>query len=152
LEVSVRTLFAPDARADIVARLRQFTPDRPRQWGQLTAPKALAHLGDQLRMAFGDIAPRPPRGPIRFWPMNYLLIHLLPWPKGRAKGPAEAFQSPPQAWADDQAAVIRLVERFAAADQDASWPTHSLFGRMRGRDWGVLCYKHLDHHLRQFGC
>jgi hypothetical protein len=25
------------------------------------------------------------------------------------------------------------------------------FGRMSGAEWGVTQYKHLDHHLRQFG-
>jgi hypothetical protein len=28
---------------------------------------------------------------------------------------------------------------------------HSFFGRMSGAEWGVMQYKHLDHHLRQFG-
>ena len=28
---------------------------------------------------------------------------------------------------------------------------HSFFGTMSGAEWGVLQYKHLDHHLRQFG-
>lgn len=28
---------------------------------------------------------------------------------------------------------------------------HELFGRMKEKDWGFLEYKHLDHHLKQFG-
>ena len=28
---------------------------------------------------------------------------------------------------------------------------HSFFGKMTGAEWGVLQYKHVDHHLRQFG-
>jgi hypothetical protein len=27
----------------------------------------------------------------------------------------------------------------------------AVFGRISGRSWGALQYKHLDHHLRQFG-
>mgnify|MGYP001794749648 CR=1 FL=1 len=28
---------------------------------------------------------------------------------------------------------------------------HAFFGRMPGQEWAILMYKHLDHHLRQFG-
>jgi hypothetical protein len=28
---------------------------------------------------------------------------------------------------------------------------HRFFGRLTGAEWGVTQYKHLDHHLRQFG-
>ena len=28
---------------------------------------------------------------------------------------------------------------------------HSFFGRLVPEEWAVLMYKHLDHHLRQFG-
>jgi len=28
---------------------------------------------------------------------------------------------------------------------------HSFFGRMTPDEWAVLMYKHVDHHLRQFG-
>ena len=47
--------------------------------------------------------------------------------------------------------LIALVERFAARDPSSAWPEHALFGRMRGSEWSFFCYKHFDHHLRQFG-
>ena len=28
---------------------------------------------------------------------------------------------------------------------------HPFFGRMTGEEWDRLLWKHLDHHLRQFG-
>ena len=28
---------------------------------------------------------------------------------------------------------------------------HPLFGSMSRREWGVVTYKHVDHHLKQFG-
>ena len=34
---------------------------------------------------------------------------------------------------------------------DAEWQEHPAFGRLARRAWGVLAYRHLDHHLRQFG-
>lgn len=149
---AMKSLFQPDARAELASRLSRLTPHSERRWGRMTAPQMLAHIADQLRMGLGEIAPGQPNGPLSRWPMNALIIHWLPWPKGRAQGPPEAFTSTPSAWEADVAAVIGLLERFGTIDPGAEWPVSSVFGRLSGRDWAVLSYRHLDHHLRQFGC
>jgi hypothetical protein len=46
----------------------------------------------------------------------------------------------------------KLIDRFAAtgSKNSAKYP-HSFFGKLTPQEWAVLMYKHLDHHLRQFG-
>src|SRR6266404_4869599 len=45
-----------------------------------------------------------------------------------------------------------LINRFAAAGpKGCTTHPHSFFGRLTPEDWATLMYKHLDHHLRQFG-
>jgi hypothetical protein len=83
--------------------------------------------------------------------VRYAAIYWLPWPRGRVQGPPEAFTTRPTSWAADLATLDALVERFAARDPAGSWADHALFGRMTGRDWGALSYRHFDYHLRQFG-
>jgi hypothetical protein len=111
----------------------------------------LPHLADQLRMALGDVEVKGARGALRFAPMRYLLVHLLPWPKGRAQAPPEAFTTSPSEWEADRARLLECIERFAATPGEKLQPVNPVFGRMTGRDWDVLSYRHLDHHLQQFG-
>jgi hypothetical protein len=48
--------------------------------------------------------------------------------------------------------LVSLIDRFAAAGPvGCTTHPHAFFGRMTPDEWGVLMYKHLDHHLRQFG-
>jgi Protein of unknown function (DUF1569) len=51
-----------------------------------------------------------------------------------------------------RARLVELIEAFVAGGPErcTDWP-HMFFGRLTGEEWGVLVYKHLDHHLRQFG-
>jgi hypothetical protein len=56
----------------------------------MNAPQMLAHISDQLRMALGEIPARNGSGMMSVWPVNYLMIYVVPWPHG-AKGPFEAF-------------------------------------------------------------
>jgi hypothetical protein len=130
-----------------VARL---TPQSPRRWGKLTVDRAVTHLSDQLRMALGEIAQGHARGPFRFAPVRYLGIHVMPWPRGRIQGPVEAFTTSPADFAADRERLAALIARVGERDPDGAWPHHVLFGRMRGRDWGVLSHRHIHHHLTQF--
>jgi len=147
----MRSLFEAGARDAITDRLRTLTPESPRQWGRLRGDEMLCHLADQLRMALGGIPTAAPAGPLRYRPIRYLMIHVLPWPKGRAKGPAEAFTTAPADWENDREQVIELVREFGGRSPSGDWPSNPIFGSLSGHDWGVLSYRHLDHHLRQFG-
>jgi hypothetical protein len=147
----MRTMFNPDCRRELLSRLGRLTPDRPAQWGQMTAPQMLAHLGDQMRATLGDYLCAPVRTPLRRPVIRELALYWLPWPKARVKGPPEMFTTQPTTWARDLAGVEALVERFAARGPGGAWPENPLFGPMSGRVWGVFCYRHFEHHLRQFG-
>ena len=45
-----------------------------------------------------------------------------------------------------------LIDKFAAGGAGGCTRNpHSFFGEMTPEQWAILMYKHLDHHLRQFG-
>ena len=51
-----------------------------------------------------------------------------------------------------QSTFTSLVNELAlrADDSATRWPEHPFFGPLTRKDWGVLGYRHSDHHLRQF--
>lgn len=146
-----RYFFDPACLAGVIARLRRLAPDTPRRWGRMSAPQMVAHLTDQMSHCLGDRPCAPDRSYLH-WPLiRHAAIYWVPWPKGRAKGPPDAFVTQPADWDGDLERLIRLVERFGGCDPAGHWPEHAQMGRMSGSDWGFFCYKHFDHHLRQFG-
>ena len=47
---------------------------------------------------------------------------------------------------------MTLVNRFnELGSEKASAQVHSFLGKLTGEEWAVMMYKHIDHHLRQFG-
>lgn len=146
-----RTFFKATDRQEVVERLRRLTPDSPRRWGRMTAPRMVAHLRDQMSHCLGDRPCTPVRSILRWAPLRHLSIYWMPWPKGLITGPPDAFLTPPSSWEPDLEELLAMVERFGTRDPARPWPDHAMFGRMRGVDWGYFCYKHFDHHLRQFG-
>ena len=52
----------------------------------------------------------------------------------------------------EQKRLCGLIDRFVAAGPEGcTTHPHSFFGRLTPQEWAILMYKHVDHHLRQFG-
>jgi hypothetical protein len=145
------SLFDPNARTRILDRVSRLMPERKPIWGRFTAPEMVCHVSSDLRQALGELDAGPPSGPLVRFPLNWLVIHVMPWPKGRGKSPPEFLSTRPTTWSADIGRLRDLIERFGARGAGASWPQSRVFGRISGTSWGVLAHKHLDHHLRQFG-
>jgi len=147
----MKSILNPADRARILERLSALDPEQPPRWGQFTAPRMLAHLCDQMRLPLGDWSAAPIPGPLRLPGIGWLVMCVLPWPRGRVQSPPESLVTDAADWGTDLDTLNGLVERFVQEDQRDTWPDHPYFGRMSRRDWGVFCHRHIDYHLRQFG-
>lgn len=87
------TIFDARARARILERFAELTPDQRPVWGRFTAPEMVCHVSCGLGQGLGEYDAGPPNGPLRYPPLNWLLIHVLPWPKGKAKSPRSSSPS-----------------------------------------------------------
>lgn len=145
------SLFDVNTRSAVLDRVRHLSPDQKARWGRFTAPAMVCHVSAGLRQALGELASATVPGPMARWPFNWLVIHVLPWPEGKAQSPPELLTTAPGVWASDLRGLEDLIARFGTRGPDAAWPRSSAFGTLSPRSWGVLQYKHLDHHLRQFG-
>jgi hypothetical protein len=146
--VATRTLSNENDRADIVRRLGQLRPETRALWGTLDAPRMVCHLADQLRVAVGDLPSRPANSLLGRTLLKYLVVHTgFQPPKGKVKTAPEMLSTTPAAWADDLQACRALIERVGTG---AAAAPHPMFGPLTSDEWGKLCWKHLDYHLRQF--
>jgi uncharacterized protein DUF1569 len=146
----VATLFDEKTRAGVHARIDRLEAASPGLWGKMNAPQMVCHAADQLRVALGEIPTRPRPNFLRFRPLRQLFVYWLPWPKAKVPTVREMLTSQPTSWDGDLQALHGLVDRFADCRPEGDWAPHPAFGPIAGREWGRLCYKHLDHHLRQF--
>jgi hypothetical protein len=48
--------------------------------------------------------------------------------------------------------LCAIIDRFAATGSaGCTTHPHSFFGRLTPDEWSFWMYKHIDHHLQQFG-
>lgn len=150
----MKTIFDEARRAELLRRVDQLRPDRPRQWGRMTAHQAVCHLSDSLKAALGDRPlPAKPFGLQRRLTRFLAFTLPVPWPKGVPTSPgvdAEKEGTPPGDFDADVAELRTLMERIAETD-GRGLPAHHVWGPMSRSMWGRYVYRHVAHHLRQFG-
>lgn len=145
------TILNEANRAAITSRLRSLSSSSTGRWGSLDVTGMLQHLNLSTRMALGDlVVPSVNKRAFQIFPLKHLILFVLPFPKGAPTAPAlkpEATTS----FEEERAALLELLERIGTGPGEGTGPAHPLFGPLTWREWGVVTYKHADHHLRQFG-
>jgi hypothetical protein len=149
----MRHLFEPTAVAEVKARLQHLRPDSERQWGTMNAAQAVAHCVGGLEQALGDR--RPPRmliGRVIGWAVKPLALGDDAPMRRNSPTVPELVVADARDLDVERARLLALLDRVAAAGPaGCTTHPHSFFGRLTPQEWAVLMYKHLDHHLRQFG-
>lgn len=109
----------------------------------------VCHLSDQLRVALGDLPCRDVSTLMLRTAVKWLVLRTaFQAPPGKVKTAREMLTTEPAGWAADLATCEALLERLAGATTVAP---HPAFGPLSAEEWGVMAWKHFDHHLRQFG-
>ena len=149
----MKHLFEPAAVAEVKDRLTRLRADATRQWGTMTPPQAVAHCAAGMELALGDR--RPPQlllGRIIGAIVKPLALgNDAPMRRNSPTIPDLVIAEERDLDAERDR-LTSLIDRFVAAGPaGCTTHPHSFFGRMTPREWAILMYKHLDHHLRQFG-
>jgi hypothetical protein len=146
-----KTIFDPRMRQSLSERLAKLRPDSRAQFGKFTADRMICHLEDSLRVATGVTPARPKQTMMSNPLVRWLVIYVLPWPKGKAQTVKELLTTQPGEFEADRKRLDAILADAAQRGPSAHWATHPAFGNVSGRDYGVLIYRHFDHHFRQFG-
>ena len=147
----MKSIWETHAQREIHDRLETLTADRRGQWGKMTSQQMVCHLTESLRMALGDLKVAPKRLPIRYPPLKQLIIYVAPFPKNAPTAPELIIGVTPNEMSRDIEVLQQQLDRFVARGPDATFADHPAFGTLTPRAWGVLVYRHMDHHLKQFG-
>ena len=148
----MQNLFQPESATGIVMRIARLKPTAQALWGKMNVAQMLAHCKAPLEVALGD---------------RILKHSFIGWLFGKMAKRKMLKESPLQHhlptdgsfviknernFSDEQEQLFALIRRFAETDPAAiAARIHPFFGKMTIDEWGVLEWKHLDHHLRQFG-
>ncbi len=145
----MKNLFDDSSRQQIIERISKLTPDSKPLWGKMSGAQMLAHISVTMELALED--PKPQRSFIGRIIGGFIRKKLLsPEPfKKNGFTPKELKVDTPEDFDTQKERMLILINKFTKGGiKDL---VHPFFGEMSEEEWGWLQYKHIDHHLRQFG-
>lgn len=149
----MKNLFESARATELTERIERVRADSPPLWGKMTAPQAMAHCAVAMEWAVGDtVAPRMMIGRVIGPLVRRMAVRDDAPMKKNAPTAPDLRIADERELATEKVRLIRLIERFSTGGRaGCTTNPHSFFGRMKPEEWAVLMYKHVDHHLRQFG-
>ena len=149
----MKNLYEATTVKELRERLARLGPGSERQWGKMNVAQAVAHCSRAMEWAVGDsFPPRMFLGRI-FGPLAKSKVLRDEKPMGRNGPTAKSLVVADERELETERTHLgALIDRFAAAGpKGCTTHPHTFFGRLTPEEWAALMYKHLDHHLRQFG-
>ncbi|MCZ4319479.1 DUF1569 domain-containing protein [Aequorivita viscosa] len=145
----MKSLFEPETHTLIIERINKLSEKSERRWGSMNVAQMLHHCQLPLKISLG-------KGNLKkqFFPLAFLFKKSLyndkPWRQNLPT--AKAFKiTESKDFAEERTMLTALIDEFHTKKNQSKWEPHPIFGKFTAQQWGQMQYKHLDHHLKQFG-
>ncbi|HEX6334193.1 MAG TPA: DUF1569 domain-containing protein [Flavisolibacter sp.] len=149
-----QSLFNQSHISEILQRIDKLTPAHQRRWGKMNVTQMLAHCSVSMGTAMGiNVIKRVFIGRIVGSLMKRGVLGEKPFGKNAPTDKSYIFAGNEElAFEVEKAKLQRLVhEFFAGGASKCTIHPHPFFGTFTPGEWAIFQWKHLDHHLRQFG-
>lgn len=142
----------------IFQRIERLTEGSQKKWGKMNISQMMEHLIFSLRAAQGEVETvfRPGLFSLPF--VKYLGSQIVPWWHGAPTAPefiknletTKSFKEQKNDLVDQLYKIRDYLQKIRYFPQE-SIPVHPVFGKLSVDEWSRLMWRHVDHHLRQFG-
>ena len=152
-DMALPNIFQKNVSNQVIERINQLKPNTQPNWGKMSVAQMLAHCNVTYEMVFEDKHPRP-----NFF-MKFILksfikkVVVSETPYKHNSGTAPAFLI--KETKDFEAEKTRLIGHISKTQElgEVNFDNKESpsFGILNTTEWNNMFYKHLDHHLTQFG-
>lgn len=149
----LKNIFDKAVADEILNRMDKLTPSTQPLWGTMSVDKMLAHCNVSYEMAFENIHTKP-NAIMKFilkMMVKNTVVNEVPYKKNSSTAPAFVIKDEKN-FETEKARLkgyITKTQELGAGHFEGK-ESHS-FGPLTSTEWNNMFYKHLDHHLGQFG-
>jgi hypothetical protein len=150
----MNSIFSDEGVRQLKYRLSTLKPDSQRKWGKMNVSQMLAHCQGPLNVGTGEH--NLPRYNFFLRTIGKMVKRKLtrdeaPFKKGQPTDKS-FIVSEDRDFEAERKKLTETIDKFSAAGRaDKLGGEHPFFGKLSKDEWDKLSWKHLDHHLRQFG-
>ncbi|MWV44337.1 DUF1569 domain-containing protein [Paenibacillus sp. HJL G12] len=137
---------------EILDRIDQLRPDSHPQWGKMNIAQMLAHCSSFQDIAMGNsTSSRSWIGILIGKFVKPIVYNDKPIPKNMSTIPTLIIVDNREFEKEKEILKQKIIMFQSSGPEKCTTHPHPFFGKLNSEEWGKCIYKHLDHHLKQFG-
>jgi hypothetical protein len=149
----MKNIFEKSTTEEIISRIAKLNPTKERLWGKMSVDQMLAHCNVTYEMVYENNHAQP--NPIMKLILKMFVKNGVVGEKPYKHGLPTASQFLIKEAKDFEKEKKRLVNYLQKTQELGESHFHNKeslsFGKLTKQEWNNMFYKHLDHHLSQFG-
>ncbi|GLB48814.1 DUF1569 domain-containing protein [Neptunitalea lumnitzerae] len=148
----MKSIFENETYSEIKERLDKISPDQKAIWGKMNVTQMLAHCQKPIELTLGKTTLKKPNFlmGLLLKSMNSSLYNDKPWKKGLPTAKEFTMTNTDEFLVEKEKLKTLIEEIHSRKDSNESFPVHPYFGKFTKEQYGMMTYKHLDHHFTQF--
>ena len=146
----MKSIFDETSYQELLNRISNLRPDSIPLWGKMSVGQMVWHCQIPLKVAIENKQHNKTGNLLIRWFFKKSLYNDKPWRKNLPTSPLAKAREPKD-FTREREKLLEMIHQMHALDSREYWNPHPIFGRFTHQQWGQLQYKHLDHHLNQFG-
>ncbi len=148
----MKNIHTPEVLSELKARILTLTPASQAQWGKMDVAQMMAHCSAAIEANLGEGAGKQGLlGKIFGKMAKKSVVSDQPFKQGLPTDKSFVISGAKEFEQEKQRLTTMLSRLSATAPAHLTKNPHPFFGKMTENEWNSLNYKHMDHHLRQFG-
>ena len=148
----MKSLFDSETHTEILNRIDNLSESSTGEWGKMEVGQMLHHCQYPLKVALGKHTIKKPNFFMRLLYKGFKksMYNDKPWKHNLPTAPGFKVEDKKD-FKQEKDKLVALINNFHAERTEKTRDPHPSFGHFTYDQWGQMQYKHLDHHLRQFG-
>jgi hypothetical protein len=146
------SLFDENELAIVLHRINKLTPDSRPNWGKMNVSQMLAHCQTTLNLALGKATLKRSILGFLFGKIaKKQVVSDKPFKRNLPTAPSFIIKDEKNFELEKQKLTSLVTEFSKGGSEGLSNKPHPFFGPLTPEEWDKSQWKHLDHHLQQFG-
>lgn len=148
----MKNIFNQLHSEEILNRIDKLSPNSKPQWGKMDVAQMLAHCSSFQDIAMGRSFPT--RGWLGVLIGNFvkpIFYNDKPLAQNMSTIPTILIVDEKEFETEKEKLKQKIITFQSNGSEKCTTHPHPFFGKLTSEQWGKGIYKHLDHHLKQFG-
>ncbi len=151
--MALPNIFTKEVSDQIINRINQLTPETKPQWGKMNVAQMLAHCNVTYEMIYTDKHPEPNffMGIILKLFVKKIVTNEAPYKHNSPTAPAFLIVDERVFATEKERLINHIIKTQETGAAAFDGKKSNSFGKLNSTEWNNMMYKHLNHHLTQFG-